>query len=431
MERLKFASVLLLAVLLLGVGSTLWAKEISRPEEIRSMREVVYDQGTYQKLEKLWKQYYDAYPSEYAYANWMYAARYAHDPDYWDLLNTGLKKYDANPTLLYLKSLENLGTPNNTEAIKYMERATALDPNYTDPWFVLVTQYMDARDNEKLDLALRKILESGAITDEVMDFNYNILISLEPNAILITNGDNDTYPGWILTRLLKVRPDVAIVNRSLLNTEWYPLYKIEQGLPRFIGKDELLQMRDTIFAQMKANKQAAGVGGPLGDTLMQRIVESAQRAGRPVYLAKTLYSSPVVNGLSDNGYDLGLVTLVTKSDKSYAETLRAYYKTWIDDYRTGGLDGWRLRESPQTDAGRMLVTNYAPALVADLPALKENAPDLRRPLFEWYLKHMEPLLGEDLGYKMAQGWCCYAKDMATVTDWCKKQGVECKESKQD
>ncbi|MEO1077067.1 MAG: DUF2723 domain-containing protein, partial [Bacteroidota bacterium] len=155
------------------------------------------------------------------------------------------------------------------------------------------------------------------------EFATNMLNSTAPNALIFTNGDNDTFPLWYAQEVEGVRQDVRVVNLSLLNTPWY-----------------IKQLRD----------QWSHTSAPLPITLTDREVDGLGYQEIPKGIAMTLpvdeqrLSSEMLDGAGLAGDSLAPVSWVVEGRPhpftNEAELLQVSDRMTLHIIQENARNGW-------------------------------------------------------------------------------------------
>ncbi|MEA3444254.1 MAG: hypothetical protein U9R19_05945 [Bacteroidota bacterium] len=198
---------------------------------------------------------------------------------------------------------------NNPELFPYLEKAYAIAPERHEVYDDFITRYEIKRNKKEEERFCKLWYKSGDVSPGILSMNYNVLMSLDENAILFTAGDNDTYPIWILQYAKKIRKDVTVLNTSLIFIDEYADAMLKElGIGTF---DK--EVSDFVSAEIKKSKEYQLAYNAYQKALIKHIIDNAGK--HPVYFAVSarkrlydefedkLYIEGMAFKYSEHGYD--------------------------------------------------------------------------------------------------------------------------------
>lgn len=210
----------------------------------------------------------------------------------------------------------------NVASFKYLQKAYAIYPDNVD----LYDDFMAYHEMNENRMDRRqfstKLYKSNTISGYLMEYNYNVLMSLPKNAILFTNGYDDTYPIWVTQDVKKVRTDVTVINIDLLKDKTY---------------------RDKIFTKsgLKYRKKLSGID------LIEYVIKD--NSNKDIYLGLTV-DKKLIGKLYKNLY---LVGVVFKYSTEPFNNVALTEKQWENQFVKKTING-----TPSTFKQKQVLANY-------------------------------------------------------------------------
>ena len=264
-----------------------------------------------------------------------------------------------------------------------LNEAVRCDSSDGNAWLGLWGEALHRGDVVTMRVAEQKLIDIGFFTDAILAYSRWTLRGLPQGAILITNGDMDTYPTYAIQKVEGVRPDVVIVNRGLLTQDWYARYlRDHEGLSLPLG--------DVALEEFIAKKNAQGNIVTLSDEIFARWIDQAKAGtlSRPIAIGATVAGSYYANEREHFGNAGAFLfwSPATNPTPDFAAMQKGLAGVRPEDF-AGPWASEQDRSPIRTMYTRDIVRNVtATALTLSESFVKEGKMDRARTLVDWAAK---------------------------------------------
>lgn len=239
---MKTIQLVLIAVLTFLTFSTATASQLNEPAQRQKVYSIIKQAQTdewFEEQAKLWGTHLQAQPDDAdAWLNYYTACRMlkiqaqTKTQDDLDKIVAEMEKSIPESFEFHYVTYWNGGASESERLFHHLEKAYELAPHRPETFDDFLTHYELQRNTEQVKSIALSWFASNDMSAGLYAWNYNMLASCDADAILLTVGDNDTYPALVLQAAKGLREDVILMNIYLLLIDSYrDEYFNELGIP--------------------------------------------------------------------------------------------------------------------------------------------------------------------------------------------------------
>ena len=349
----------MLGLTLMNSGAQAQTKIVT-PQRVETAVKVHQSAEWYKTQERLWRTEIEKNrKNEEAWGNYYRAVKYRSwsetMPDIDERLDTIVEEMEEAIPDTYTNDITRVHNNNQAKDNLGMAKAIKMRPDAVDDYPTFISYLMQTGDEETMRDILTRWYNSGSYSPTLLNYAYNELIGLAPNAIIFAHGDTQTFSKLILQYGKGIRPDVTIINTTfwLFTADYRSLIEEKLNLPSFaqmidngtykLDNKDLQEVKDLVYQHLVENTELPIYFSPMMETEMPNCSDRLYSEGLVMRYSKEPYDNLTIK--RRNYEELYLTDYLRESflPESYPAAIDRYnfnyipcFKSLLNHYKHSG-----------------------------------------------------------------------------------------------